>query len=118
MALKIKQGDMVEVINGDDGPKDGRPGRIGRVMRVDTKANRVVVEGVNRVTKHVRKSEKFPNGGRISKEASIAISNVLVVDPSTGRGARVKFVLKNGTKHRVTVKGTDLGPVGKAKNKV
>ena len=115
MALKIKTGDMVEVINGDDGPRDGKPGRIGRVLRIDTKSNRIIVEGVNRVMKHLKPSQKNPQGGRIQKEASIHISNVLPVDPATGRGTRVKFVDKGGLKHRVTVKGTDLGPVGTAR---
>jgi large subunit ribosomal protein L24 len=116
MALKIKKGDLVEVIAGDDGPKDGKPGRIGRVLSIDTKANRVLVEGVNRVTKHLKPSQQNQNGGRIQKEAAIHISNVLPVDPATGRGARVKFVNKGGVKHRVTTKGSDLGIVGKKKD--
>jgi large subunit ribosomal protein L24 len=86
------------------------------VLRVLNKSNRVVVEGVRRVTKHVRKSQKHPQGGRIQVEAPIHISNVLPVDPSTGRGSRIKFAVKDGKKHRIAVgSGTDLGPVGGAK---
>jgi large subunit ribosomal protein L24 len=110
MAARIKKGDLVEVIAGNEGPKNGKPGKIGRVIKILTKEDRVVVEGVNRVWKHVKPSQKNPQGGRIQKDAPIHISNVLPVDPSTGRGTRVKFVVKDGKKHRVAVKsGTDLG---------
>ena len=100
---------MVEVITGAQGPRKGKPGAIGKVLRINTKDNRVLVEGVNRVWKHVKPSQKFPQGGRIQKEAPIAISNVLPVDPSTGRGTRVKFEVRDGVKTRVAVKsGTAL----------
>ena len=114
MPRHIKVGDMVEVTSGNDGPQQGRPGKIGKVLRVLTKDNRVVVEGVNRVWKHVRPSQRNPQGGRIQKDAPIHISNVMPVDPSTGRGARVRFEDRDGRKHRVSVKsGTDLGVTGK-----
>jgi large subunit ribosomal protein L24 len=109
MAQRIKKGDLVEVITGAQGPRKGKAGAIGKVLRIDLKTNRVLVEGVNRVWKHVKPSQKFPQGGRLQKEAPIAISNVLPVDPSTGRGTRVKFEERDGKKTRVAVKsGTAL----------
>ena len=88
--------------------------KTGKVLRVLTGKNRVVVEGVNRVWKHVKPSQRNPQGGRIQKEAAIHISNVMPLDPGTGKGTRVKMVMKNNVKHRVAVKsGTDLGRTGK-----
>jgi large subunit ribosomal protein L24 len=108
MAARIKKGDIVVVITGAD------KGKTGKVLRVLGEENRVVVEGINRVWKHVRPSQKAPQGGRIQKDAPIHVSNVQPIDPSTGKGTRVKFVVKDGKKHRIAVKsGTDLGAVTK-----
>ena len=104
MARHIKQGDTVIITTGAD------KGKTGRVLRVITDKDRVVVEGINRVWKHVRPSQRNPQGGRIQKDAAIHISNVMPLDPTTGKGARVKFEERNGQKHRVAVgSGTDLG---------
>lgn len=99
---------MVMVIAGRD------KGKTGRVLRVLADKDRVVVEGVNRVWKHVRPSQRHPQGGRIQKDASIHISNVMPVDPGAGgRPTRLKVEFRNGEKHRVTKRsGTDLGQVG------
>jgi large subunit ribosomal protein L24 len=108
MARHIKSGDQVMVITGAD------RGQTGRVLRVLTSRNRVVVEGINRVWKHVRPSQRHPQGGRIQKDAPIHVSNVMVVDPATGKGARLRFERREGVKHRVAVgSGTDLGTIGK-----
>ena len=89
-------------------------GKSGKVLRVLTGKNRVVVEGINRVWKHVRPSQRYPQGGRIQKDAAIHLSNVMPLDPSTGKGTRVRFEMKDGVKHRVAVaSGTDLGRTGK-----
>jgi large subunit ribosomal protein L24 len=112
MARHIKRGDTVIVIAGSD------KGRTGKVLRVLLDKDRVVVEGVNRVWKHVRPSQRTPQGGRIQKDAPIHISNVQPVDPATGKGTRVKFEERNGEKHRVAkAGGTDLGRLGKASGK-
>ena len=104
MARHIKTGDTVIVIAGAD------KGKTGRVMRIITDKNRVVVEGVNRLWKHVKPSQRNPQGGRIQKDAPIHLSNVMPLDPTTGKGARVKFEERDGQKHRVAVgSGTDLG---------
>jgi large subunit ribosomal protein L24 len=107
MARHIKSGDTVVVIAGAD------KGKTGRVLRVITDKDRVVVEGVNRVWKHVRPSQRNPQGGRIQKDAPIHISNVLPLDPTSGKGTRVRFEERNGRKHRVAVRsGADLGATG------
>jgi large subunit ribosomal protein L24 len=108
MARHIKSGEQVMVITGAD------KGKTGRVLRVLTGKDRVVVEGINRVWKHVRPSQRSPQGGRIQKDAPIHISNVMPLDPTTGKGTRVKFEEKDGVKHRIAVgSGADLGRTGK-----
>ena len=110
MARHIKTGDMVMVVAGAD------KGRTGRVLRVILDKNRVVVEGVNRVWKHVRPSQRNPQGGRIQKDAPIHASNVMPLDPASGKGTRVRFEERSGVKHRVAVRGgTDLGAMRKKK---
>lgn len=107
MARHIKRGDTVIVIAGAD------KGKTGKVLRVIADKNRVVVEGVNRVWKHVRPSQRTPQGGRIQKDAAIHISNVQPLDPTTGKGTRVRFETRNGEKHRIAIaSGTDLGRLG------
>jgi large subunit ribosomal protein L24 len=93
MSMKIKKGDTVKVIAGKD--KD----KTGKVVSVDVKNNRVVVEGVNMITKHVKPGPGNPQGGIVQKEAALDISNVmLVVD---GKATRVGFEVKDGKKVRV-----------------
>ena len=92
-ALKIKKGDTVKVIAGKDSGKEGK------VVSVDVKGGKVVVEGINMITKHAKPSQANPNGGIVQKEAAIDISNVmLVVD---GKATRVGFEIKDGKKVRV-----------------
>ena len=108
MARHIKQGDTVVVVTGAD------KGKTGKVLRIVTGKDRVVIEGINRVWKHVRPSQRNPQGGRIQKDAAIHLSNVMPLDPTTGKGTRVRFKEVNGRKHRMAVKSsTDLGPTGK-----
>lgn len=93
--MKIKVDDTVEVIAGDD------RGVRGRVLSVDHKAGKLVVEGVNRVFKHVRRSQKNPQGGRLSKEMPIRASNVMLMCPHCGTASRLGARYeKDGTKHR------------------
>ena len=88
--MHIKTGDTVEVIAGDDS------GVRARVLRVNRQAGKLVVEGVNRVLKHVRRSQKNPQGGRLSIEMPVQMSNVLLVCEScnqpTRTGARLRPV--------------------------
>ena len=75
--MLIKVSDVVEVIAGRD------KGQRGAVLSVDRENNKVVVEGVNRVLKHVKRSQRNPQGGRLSKEAPLDASKVMVVCPKT-----------------------------------
>ena len=97
MALaRIKKGDTVIVITGKD------KGKIGKVLKVLPKENRVVVEGVNIVKRH-QKQTATQQGGIIEKEAPIHISNVMLYDPKTGKRTRVRVVIKDGKKVRKAV---------------
>jgi large subunit ribosomal protein L24 len=105
--MRIKVDDIVLVIAGDD------KGERGKVLRVDHQTQTVIVEGVNRVYKHVRKSQRNPQGGRLSKEMPIHISNVMLVDERAGKPTRVgaRF-LDDGSKERFSKKsGASLGQI-------
>jgi large subunit ribosomal protein L24 len=91
----IRANDTVRVITGED------RGVQGRVLRVKPKAGKLVVEGVNRVYKHVRRSQRNPQGGRLSMEMPIPICNVALVCQSCKAAARVGArYLPNGSKER------------------
>src|SRR5689334_19257064 len=101
MKFKMKKGDLVAVIAGKD------KGRQGKILLV--KESRVIVEGVNKVKRHTKPSQKSPQGGITEKEAAIHISNVLLVDPKTNKGGRIKIVRKGEKATRVFKKtGTEL----------
>jgi large subunit ribosomal protein L24 len=85
MAARIRKDDVVVVISGD------HKGAKGKVLRVIPEKQRVLVEGVNMVYRHVRKSQRNPQGGRIRKEAPLHWSKVMPLDPKTDRGVRVRF---------------------------
>jgi len=110
--MHVRRDDVVEVTTGDDkGTKERR--RTARVLRVLPKQNKVVVEGVNRVYKHVRPSRQNMQGGRLAKEMPIDASNVLLVCPACSRGVRIGHRFQNdGAKERFCKRcGTSLGTV-------
>ena len=80
----VKVGDTVQVMTGDDA------GEKAKVKAIDHDANKVTVEGVNRVYKHVRKSQRNPQGGRLSMEMPIQMSNVAVVCSRCGKASRAE----------------------------
>ena len=90
--LKIKKGDTVKVIAGKDNNTEGK------VISVDAKKGKVLVEGVNMITKHAKPSQANPNGGIIQREAPIDISNVMLV--YKGKATRVGFKMDGERKVR------------------
>lgn len=111
--MHIRANDTVEVIAGDD------RGTRARVLKVDRRAGKLVVEGVNRVYKHVRRSQRNPQGGRLSKEMPIRLSNVLLVCPACGKAARTGArLLAAGGKERYCKKcGKGVGTLSPAGTK-
>jgi large subunit ribosomal protein L24 len=97
--MLIKVDDTVEVMSGRD------KGQRGKVLKVDRPGGKVVVEGLNRVYKHVKRSQRNPQGGRLSLEAYMDVSKVMLVCPKTGKPTRmgVRF-LADGTKERYSKK--------------
>lgn len=95
MAAKIKKGDNVILTAGKD------RGKTGKVLQVLVNKNRVLVEGQNMIKKH-QKQVGNQEGGIIEREASIHLSNVMVVDPSDNKPCRVSFEQKDGKKRRVS----------------
>ena len=109
MAFHVKRGDMVQIIAGD------HKGATGRILHVYLDKQAVVVQGQNIAKRHVRPSRRNPQGGRISVEQPIHISNVLPLNPKSGQGSRVRYDVAGGVKKRVAVDGTEIGTVRKAK---
>jgi large subunit ribosomal protein L24 len=96
---RLKSDDLVEVVSG------AQKGKRGKVLRIDHRRGRITVQGVNMVYKHLRKSQKHPQGGRIQLEAAIHISNVMLVDPKSGKPTRVRAMVDgDGKKTRVSVR--------------
>lgn len=81
--LHIKKGDLVFVNSGES------KGQQGRVLSVLVKDNRAIVEGVNMVSKHTKPNAKHPQGGIIKKEAPVHISNLMLIDPTSGKPTRI-----------------------------
>ncbi|MEK0085734.1 50S ribosomal protein L24 [Benzoatithermus flavus] len=95
MAAKVKKGDRVVVLSGRD------KGKEGEVLAVMPKENRVVVQGVMLVRRHQKASPRNPEGGIVTKEAPIHVSNVAHLDPRDGKPTRVGFkFLEDGRKVR------------------
>jgi large subunit ribosomal protein L24 len=106
MSERILRGDTVVVTSGKD------KGKKGKIMRVLREENRVLVEGVNLVKRHQRPTPRNPSGGIVEREQPISASNVMPVDPKTGKGTRVRIkVLESGKKVRIAVKSGEELPV-------
>ena len=100
--MNFKVGDKVVVIAGKD---KGKEGKIIKTLKND---NKVVVEGINMVTKHVKPSAQNENGGIIKVEAPIHASNVMILDPKTKKRTRIAHEIdENGKKHRISVKSKE-----------
>lgn len=88
--LKIKKGDMVQVMSGES------KGKQGRVLEVILEKSRVLVEGVNVVSKHSKPNAKNTRGGIVKKEAPVHISNIMLIDPKNGKPTRVGRKIEDG----------------------
>ncbi len=90
--LKIKKNDLVQIISGDD------KGQKGRVLEVLVDKQRIIVEGVAMVKKHTKPNAKNTQGGIISKESSIHISNVMIIDPKLNKPTRIGRMVDSNNK--------------------
>ena len=97
--LKIKRGDNVIITTGRKEIK-GKTGEVIEVIKKEGKDARVIVAGLNIVKKHVKPSAQNPQGGIVEKEASIHISNVMLVDPKTGKATKVGYKVDGDKKVR------------------
>lgn len=96
--MHVKKGDKVQVISGKD------KGKQGVILEAYPKKDRVLVEGVNVVKKHSKPSQMNPQGGIMSQEAPIHVSNVMPIDPKTGKPTRVGYNVVDGKKVRIAKK--------------
>ena len=101
-SAKIKKGDSVVVLAGKD---KGKTGEVTQVLPSDGK---VVVAGVNMITRHRKPTQNNPQGGLERREAPLAVSNVAVADPKSGKATRVRFEERDGKKVRVAVKSGEV----------
>ena len=81
--LHIKKGDTVMVVTGES------KGQKGRVLEVDREKSRAIIEGLNMISKHTKPNAKAPQGGIVKKEAPIHISNLMLIDPASGKPTRI-----------------------------
>ncbi|MCX7701493.1 MAG: 50S ribosomal protein L24 [Gemmataceae bacterium] len=112
--MHVRKNDIVEVLTGDDAG-DAQSPTLGKVLRVLPDKNKVIVEGINKVYRHLKPSRRNPQGGRLSKEMPIDASNVLLYCPTCRRGRRIgKRYTAEGAKERYCKKcGSGLGLLSK-----
>ncbi|WP_033542789.1 50S ribosomal protein L24 [Planococcus sp. CAU13] len=96
--MHVKKGDTVKVISGKD------KGKTGVVLTAIPKKDRVIVEGINIIKKHTKPNQANPQGGIVSQEAAIHVSNVMLLDPKSGEPTRVGYKIEDGKKVRVAKK--------------
>jgi len=109
--MHIRVGDTVEVLTGDD------KGKRGKVISIDRAKGKLVVQGINLVYRHMKPSRRNQQGGRLSKEMPVALSNVALIDPSVNQPTRVGVrYLPDGTKELYAKKsGTTIRQLSKPK---
>lgn len=97
--MLIKVNDTVIMLSGRD------KGQTGKVIKVDRANNKLIVEGLNKIFKHVKKSQRNPQGGRLSRESFVDASKVMLVCPKTGKPTRIGVrILADGSKERYSKK--------------
>jgi large subunit ribosomal protein L24 len=100
---RLKVGDLVQVISGKD---KGKQGKITKILAEDDK---VVVEGANTVTRHMKPTPRNQQGGKITKDAPLSASKVMPIDPESGKPTRVRIkTAEDGTKTRVAKSGATI----------
>ena len=111
--MNIRKNDIVQIMTGDDA------GNTGRVLRVIPTTSKVLVEGVNRVYRHMKPSQRNAQGGRLSKEMPVALANVQLFCATCRRGVRVgRRYAADGHKERYCKKcGNGLGDLSKPRKK-
>lgn len=111
--MLIKVNDTVIMLSGRD------KGQTGKVIKVDRANNKLIVEGLNKIFKHVKKSQRNPQGGRLSRESFVDASKVMLVCPKTGKPTRIGVrILEDGSKERYSKKsGETISVVSPAKGK-
>lgn len=97
--MLIRVNDTVIMLSGRD------KGQTGKVIKVDRANNKLIVEGLNKIFKHVKKSQRNPQGGRLSRESFVDASKVMLVCPKTGKPTRLGVrILEDGSKERYSKK--------------
>lgn len=102
MKYKLKIGDNVVVISGE------QKGEKGRLFKIDHKKERAFVEGVNLRSRHKKPAANNPQGGIVKKECSIHISNLSLIDPKSGKPTRVSIEKRDGNRVRVSKKSKEV----------
>ena len=101
--MRVKKGDTVMVVSGND------KGKEGKILKVFPDKNRIIVEKVNLIKRHTKASRDLPQGGIVEKESPINASNVMLVCPTTGRPTRIgKEILSDGSRSRVSKKSGEM----------
>ncbi len=101
--MRVVKNDNVRILTGK------YRGKTGKVLKVFPDQDRIIVEGVNIIKKHTKPSQKNPQGGIVEKEATIQVSNVMIIDPKTSEPTRVGYkILEDGTKVRISKKSGEM----------
>ncbi len=99
MSIGIRKGDKVIVRTGKD------KGKTGKVIHVYPKVGRALVEGINMIKRHMRKTQQYPQGGIVQQERPVHLAKLSLIDPTSGKATRIKMlVAADGSKQRVSVK--------------
>ena len=100
--LHVKKNDIVKILAGED------KGKQGKVLFVEPKKMRAIVEGVNIISKHTRPNAQHPNGAIVKKEAAVHVSNLMVVDPRSNKASRIGRKMQDGKLVRYSKKSGEV----------
>ena len=101
--MRIKKGDMVRIVSGND------KGKEGKILKVYPDADRIIVEKINMIKRHQRPNQTSPQGGIVEKEAPIHASNAMLICPNTKKSTRIgKAILSDGSRARVSKKSGEM----------